>query len=189
MERKSAITDLLINFVANARTMSRNIFILILIILAVLLRISGVLPENVSPVAAIALFGGAFFSNRILALVIPLSIMFLSDLLIGLHDFMVPVYIGFIIIGIIGIAIRNNPSIARGLVGAFLGSILFFIITNGAVWMGSPFYTQDIGGLIECYISGVPFFRNTLIGNMAFTTLLFGAYHTASYRFPQLAKA
>ncbi|MFT4682113.1 MAG: hypothetical protein ACI9YU_001968 [Flavobacteriales bacterium] len=168
--------------------MARNIFIFAIIAIAALLRISGILPENVNPVAAIALFGGALFANKIHGLIIPLAIMFLSDLYIGLHDLMIPVYLGFIIIGMIGFAIRKNPSIGRALVGAGIGSILFFIITNGAVWMSSGFYTQNIGGLIDCYVSGLPFFRNTLIGDMIFTSVLFGSYHAATYRFPRLAK-
>ena len=168
--------------------MTKNIFILSLIVVAVLLRIAGILPENVSPIASIALFGGAFFSNKIQGLIIPLAILFLSDLYFGLHDLMIPVYSAFVIIGLIGLAIKNNPSMGRSLVGIGIGSILFFLITNGAVWMGSTFYSQDVGGLIDCYIQGVPFFRNTLIGNFAFTALMFGSYHTAAYRFPQLAK-
>lgn len=168
--------------------MARNIFILALIAIAALLRISGILPENVNPIAAIALFGGALFSNRIQGLIVPLAILFLSDLYLGLHDLMVPVYAGFVIIGLIGFALRNNPSMGRALLGAGLGSILFFLITNTAVWMGSTFYSQDVGGLIDCYILGLPFFRNTLIGDLAFTALLFGSYHAAAYRFPRLAK-
>ena len=168
--------------------MARNIFILALIAVAILLRIAGILPENVNPIAAIALFGGALFSNRWQGLIIPLVILFLSDLIIGLHHLMVPVYIAFVIIGLIGFAIRSNPSIGRALIGAGIGSIIFFIITNGAVWMGSTFYSQDIGGLIDCYILGLPFFRNTLIGDLIFTCILFGSYHAAAYRFPRLAK-
>jgi hypothetical protein len=168
--------------------MARNIFIFALIAIAALLRISGILPENVSPVAAIALFGGALFANKIQGLILPLVIMFLSDLYIGLHDYMIPVYISFVIIGIIGFAIRKNPTITSAFFGAIIGSTLFFLITNGAVWMGSAFYSQDIGGLIDCYILGVPFFRNTLLGDLMFTGILFGAYQVAAYRFPRLTK-
>ena len=168
--------------------MARNIFLFALISIAALLRISGILPENVNPVAAIALFGGALFANKVQGLIIPLIIMFLSDLYIGLHDFMIPVYVGFLIIGMIGFSIRKNPSIANALVGAGIGSTIFFIITNGAVWMASGFYSQDIGGLIDCYIMGLPFFRNTLLGDLIFTGILFGAYYAAAYRFPRLTK-
>jgi hypothetical protein len=169
--------------------MARNLFVLSLLLIAVLLRISGILPDNVSPVAAIALFGGALFTNKLQGIAIPLGIMFLSDLYVGLHDLMVPVYIGFVIIGLIGLSIRKNPTMVKALGGALVGSILFFLITNAAVWMSTPYYSQTVGGLIECYVSGLPFFRNTLIGNMAFTALLFGAYQAASFRFPKLAKA
>jgi len=73
----------------------RNIFILVLIILAASLRVADVLPYNFAPIAAIALFGGAKFSNRAMAFVAPMAIMFISDLFIGLHDFMWVVYLAF----------------------------------------------------------------------------------------------
>ncbi|MBL4587659.1 MAG: hypothetical protein JKX84_11485 [Flavobacteriales bacterium] len=168
---------------------TRNIFILILIIIAAALRISGILPYNFTPVAAIALFGGSMLSNRALAFVAPLSIMFISDLFIGLHDFMIPVYIGFMLIVLIGQIVRRKPNMLTGLVGAFAGSILFFLITNAAVWFGSPYYVQDFSGLLNSYAMGLPFFRATLLGDLLFTASFFGIYELAKLRFPVLAKA
>jgi len=168
---------------------SRNIFILILIIVAAGLRISGILPYNFSPVAAIALFGGAMLSNRALAFVAPLSIMFISDLFIGLHDFMIPVYIGFMLIVLIGQIVRRKPNMLTGLVGALAGSVLFFLITNAAVWFGSPYYAQNLSGLLNSYAMGLPFFRATLLGDLLFTASFFGIYELAKLRFPVLAKA
>ena len=167
---------------------ARNIFILVLLIIAAALRVSGVLPYNFTPVAAIALFGGAMFSNRALAFVVPMIIMFASDLIIGLHPLMYAVYGSLLLIVLIGHFIRKNPTMLRAVVGALGGSVLFFLITNAAVWYGSAHYAQDFSGLISSYIAGIPFFRGTLVGDVLFTAVFFGSFKLAEARFPKLVR-
>lgn len=168
---------------------TRNILITVLILAAAALRISGILPYNLTPVAAIALFGGAMFTNRVMAFALPIGIMLLSDFIIGMHSFMWAVYGSLALIVLIGHFIRSKPTMISALGGALAGSVLFFLITNAAVWFGSIHYTQDLSGLISSYIAGIPFFRGTLIGDLFFTTILFGSFKLAEYRFPKLAKA
>lgn len=168
---------------------SRNLFVLVLIILAASLRVWGGLPYNFTPVAAIALFGGAMFSNRALAFLVPMAIMFVSDWFIGFHQTMWAVYGGLLAIVLIGQVVRRKPNMLSALGGALAGSALFFLITNAAVWFGSPYYTQDLSGLINSYVAGIPFFRGTLVGDLLFTTVFFGSYKLAEYRFPSLVKA
>ena len=168
---------------------ARNIFVLVLIVLAASLRISGVLPYNFTPIAAIALFGGAMFSNRTLAFMAPLSIMFLSDLFIGFHSSLIAVYAAFIAIVFIGQVIRTNPTMLRAFGGALAGSLLFFLVTNASAWWVLPEYTKDFSGLLNSYAAGVPFFRGTLTGDLLFTAVLFGSYKLAEFRFPSLVKA
>lgn len=168
---------------------ARNIFILLIIGIAAIIRLADILPYNFTPIAAIALFGGAMFSSRSLAFVIPLAIMFISDLFIGFHDLMWAVYAGFLAIVLIGQVVRKRPNILTGLAGALVGSVLFFLITNAAVWYGSPHYAQTFGGLLNSYALGLPFFRGTLMGDLLFTGAFFGIYELAKLRFPVLAKA
>jgi hypothetical protein len=168
---------------------ARNIFVLVLIVLAASLRISGVLPYNFTPIAAIALFGGAMFSNRTLAFMAPLSIMFLSDLFIGFHSSLIAVYAAFIAIVFIGQVIRTNPTMLGAFSGALVGSIFFFLVTNASAWWVLPEYTKDFSGLLNSYAAGVPFFRGTLAGDLLFTAVLFGSYKLAEFRFPSLVKA
>lgn len=168
---------------------SRNTFILILIVLAAALRIAGVLPYNFSPVAAIALFGAAMFSNRILASVLPLAIMLISDVFIGFHDTMWAVYGAFIAVALIGQVVRKNPNMTSALVGAAFSSVVFFLITNAACWLTMPEYSKDLSGLLNSYAAGLPFFRGTFVGDLLFTLVFFGSYHLAEYRFPTLVKA
>jgi hypothetical protein len=139
--------------------------------------------------AAIALFGGAMLSNRALGFIVPLAIMLVSDWFIGFHGLMWAVYGGFIAIVLIGQVIRKKPTMLSAIGGALAGSVLFFLITNGAVWLGSPYYAQDLSGLINSYVAGVPFFRGTLMGDLLFTAIFFGSYKLAEHRFPSLVKA
>lgn len=168
---------------------SRNVFILALIVLAAGLRISGVLPYNFSPVAAIALFGAAMFSNRVLGIVLPLAIMLISDFFIGFHDTMWAVYGAFIAVALIGQVVRKNPTMLSALGGAMVGSVVFFLTTNAACWLTMPEYSKDFSGLLNSYAAGLPFFRGTFVGDLLFTGVFFGSYKLAEYRFPTLVKA
>ena len=168
---------------------SRNLFIFVLIALAAVLRISGLLPYNFSPVAAIALFGAAMFSNRLLGFAIPLAIMLVSDVFIGFHDTMWAVYGAFVAVGGIGLWVRRNPTMVSAIGGAILGSAIFFLLTNAACWLTMPEYTKDLSGLLSSYAAGLPFFRGTFVGDMVFTIVLFGSFKLAEYRFPTLVKA
>lgn len=66
--------------------------------------------------------------------------------------------------------------------GAILGSLastaIFFLVTNFACWLDPEMsdYPRTLGGLAECYVAALPFVRNTLVGNLAFTGLFFGLY-------------
>ena len=168
---------------------ARNVFILLLIVAAAATRIWGDLPYNFTPVAAIALFGGAMFSNRALAFGVPLAVMVISDAFIGFHSSLLAVYIAFMVIVLIGRSISEKPTMINALGGAITGSVLFFLITNAAAWWVLPQYTKDLSGLLSSYAAGIPFFRGTFAGDLLFTTVLFGSYKLAEYRFPKLSKA
>ncbi|MCB9185632.1 MAG: hypothetical protein H6601_02675 [Flavobacteriales bacterium] len=168
---------------------SRNIFILLLIVVAAAVRVWGDLPYNFTPVAAMALFGGAMFSKRVLAFIVPLTVMALSDAFLGFHSSMIAVYAAFVLIVFIGRYVSKNPSMVRALGGAVAGSVLFFLITNAAAWWVLPEYTKDLSGLMTSYAAGLPFFRGTFAGDLLFTVVFFGSYKLAEYRFPTLVKA
>ncbi len=167
----------------------RNLFILSLIVLAAVLRVFGELPYNFTPVAAIALFGGAMFSKRIIGFLVPLAIMVISDVFIGFHSSMFAVYAALIGVVAIGQLVRKNPTMLSAFAGAVAGSVLFFLVTNAAAWLVIPEYTKDLSGLMNSYLAGVPFFRGTLLGDLFFTAIFFGSYKLAEYRFPSLVKA
>jgi len=132
---------------------------------------------NVSPVAAMALFGGAYFTEKKLAFIVPFAALLLSDLLLGLHSTMIFVYAGFALTVIIGIMIKNRVSVSNTAFAVLASSVLFFLLTNLGAWMTSPLYAKTAEGLMQAYAAGIPFFQNSLIGNLVFAAIIFGGYH------------
>lgn len=165
----------------------KNIFIASALFIAIAGRLIPHAP-NFTPVAAMALFGGATLSNKRLAFILPIVAMFLSDLIIGFHNTMWAVYIAFAATVFIGTKLNGKIKPLNIITASVASSALFFIITNFAVWFGSTFYPQNATGLIECYVSAIPFFNNGLIGDLFYSGILFGSFALAAYRFPQLAK-
>ena len=150
---------------------------------------------NVTPIAALALFGAATFERKWLGLVIPLLAMLLSDALIGFHSSMGAVYFSFGLTWLIGLYSLRTPTVGRIAAASIASSVLFFLITNFAVWYGSSFYPQTGAGLIGCYVAGMAFydgtsfFLNGLFGDLFFSALLFGGYYLLQQRFGKLRPA
>ena len=139
-------------------------------------------PPNFSPIAALALFGGAQFPDKRLAFAVPLGAMFLSDLVIGLHPLIPVIYGCFALITCLGFALRRRQSVWRIGAAALTGSLLFFLTTNFGVWAFGSFYPKTITGLLECYVAAIPFFQNTLAGDICYAAILFGGLRATEWR-------
>ncbi len=135
---------------------------------------------NFAPIAAIALFGGVYL-NKKYALIIPLAAMLAADFFIGFYNIwlMLAVYGSFALIGLIGLWLRKNKSVTNVIGATLTGSVLFFLITNFTMWAVQPLmahaiYPQTLQGLVDCYTMGLPFFRNTLMGDVFYVGVMFG---------------
>ena len=129
---------------------------------------------NIAPVAAVALLAGAYLS-RPWAVLLPVIIMAASDSVIGFYDWriMTAVYASFVLTVGIGMWLRKKRT-ARGVVMASVaGSILFYLVTNAAVWKFSGMYQPTLDGLLLSYNLALPFFRNSLFGDLVFSAGLF----------------
>ncbi|MBA3986125.1 MAG: hypothetical protein H0X63_06040 [Flavobacteriales bacterium] len=166
-------------------TSPRFLFVGTLILMAAVSRLLPH-PDNFTPIAAMALFGGAHLSRRY-AMLLPILALLISDIFLGFHSSIWAVYLSMAIIAGIGMLIAKNQNIATVFGATLIGSILFFLITNFAVWFGTPYYPQNAAGLIACYEAGIPFFRNTMLGDLCYSGILFGSYYFAKQKFPQLA--
>jgi hypothetical protein len=146
---------------------------LLVILIAVLMRLVPHLP-NFTPIAAMALFGGVYL-NKKYAFAIPLLAMFISDIFLGFHATMPYVYGSFILTGMIGLWLKNHKSAKNLVCASLISSILFFLITNFGVWAGG-WYPKTLSGLLESYIMGIPFFKNTVLGDLCYSGVFFGGY-------------
>jgi hypothetical protein len=148
-------------------------------------------PANFSPLGAIALFGAAHFSKRWQAWFIPILATWLSDLFINnvIYAQYYPeftwFYSGFywqygayLLIGLLGFLLyKKHISLGNVLGGAIGAGFIFFLVSNFGVWLSGTLYPKNLSGLIACYAAGIPFFKGTLMGNLFYTTTLFGGYY------------
>lgn len=163
-------------------------------ILTIMIFVAGFLrliphPPNFAPIAAMALFGGAYFSKKSFAFAVPLAAMFLTDAIIGFHSGMWLVYFSFALIVVIGILMLKKVNVKNVILASVTASISFFIITNFGVWAFGTMYPKNIAGLIECYIAAIPFIQNTLAGDLLFSGLMFGTYEFVKTKLPVLSEA
>jgi hypothetical protein len=159
------------------KLLNRIIPYAIIILLAVAARLIPHAP-NFAPIGGLALFSGANFKKKS-ALLIPLSAMFISDIFLGFHNTILYVYVSFIIIFLIGRLIKKNQwqSILKA---TLISSVLFFVITNFGVWAAGSTYQKNLSGLIQSYVLGIPFFRNTLVSDLFYTFSFFYGYQFLS---------
>lgn len=148
-----------------------------IILLAVIARLIPHAP-NFAPIGGLALFSGSHFKKKI-ALLIPLTAMFLSDIFLGFHKAIPYVYASFIVIALIGGLIKNNKWQSL-LKASLISSVLFFLITNFGAWATGSMYQKNLSGLMQCYAFGIPFFRNTLISDLFYTFSFFYGYRFLS---------
>lgn len=149
---------------------------------------------NLTPVAAIALFAGYYFRSARVAMAAPLAIMLLTDLVIGFYQpllmatvytmLTLPIAARGVLKGVFRLDAPDARSAAASLcrlVGCSASaSLAFFATTNFVCWLEGHGYSRDLAGLVSCYLQALPFFKNTLTGDVAFGLLLFGTYGALS---------
>lgn len=150
-----------------------QLMIILIIIVAALTRLIPH-PPNFTPITAIALFGGIYMNNKILAFIIPVGIMIISDLFLGFSSISYFVYGSFMVISLIGINCKN-PKILKAIALIILSSISFFIITNFGVWILGG-YPKTWTGLAICYTMAIPFFKNSLMGDFFYSGVMILCY-------------
>jgi hypothetical protein len=143
-------------------------------------------PPNFTPIAAIALFGGAQFSSKRAAFLVPLAGLFLSDLVFGFYTITPVVYGSFTLTACLGFWVRQRCSVQRIAFAAVASAILFFVLTNFGVWAIDNLYPKTTAGLVDCYVAAIPFFQNMLLANVLYSALLFGGFALAENRFVRL---
>lgn len=144
-------------------------------------------PWNFTAIGAMALFGGTYFPSKKLSMVIPLAALFVSDLVLGFHATMLYVYAGFLAVVLLGWTLREGKTVTRVGTMSLVTSAIFFLISNFGVWMMEGLYPKTAQGLVACYVAGIPFFGNQILGDVFFTAVLFGGYEAIRKFAPDFA--
>ena len=148
-----------------------NLLVAFFILLGVFTRIIPH-PPNMTAIGAIALFSGAFLYDKRLAFIIPTITMLISDLVLG-YQLALSVYLSFLIIVSLGFVLAKKHTGISVINMSLLASVIFYVLTNFSVFISSPLYSKTFVGLIECYTLAIPFFLNTLIGNVVYSLIMF----------------
>ena len=136
-------------------------------------------PPNFAPITGIALFAASKFSNKLFAVLLPLICLFITDLVLGLSWINLFVYGAFGLISLIGL--RSSKVKLHTIL---FSSVVFFIWTNLGVWL--LHYPLTIEGLLSCFTLAIPFFTNTLAGDLVYTAVLFFTFSTIKSTFFKL---
>lgn len=154
-------------------TYTTIIVVILLISLSAMVRIEQFIP-NVSPIAAIALLAGATLAAPF-SFIVPIIAMVVSDAYIGFYSLpiMESVYGSFVLTVLLGTWLKGTRPAWKIIAATFAASTLFYLITNAAVWKFSGMYPQTLDGLFLSYYYAIPFYRNTLFGDMIYTYSLF----------------
>lgn len=142
-------------------------------------------PPNFTPIGAMALFSGAYVGRRALAFAAPLAALAVSDAVLGFYSGIAFQYAATALAVAVGIFLlsRSRGALRIG-ASALASAVLFFAVTNFGVWLGSGMYAHSLAGLAACYAAAIPFFQNSLAGDMFYTALLFGGFALAERLVP-----
>lgn len=149
---------------------------------------------NFTPVGAMALFGGAYFSDKWKAFLVPLVTLFISDIALDylyfgkfmlFYEGALPVYIAFALMVLIGTYIKkvNVTNVVLGSVSAVL---VHWLITDIDPWLQGTMYSKSFYGYGESLIAAIPFERGMLFANLIYGAILFGGFELAKSKFTAL---
>ena len=146
-------------------------------------------PEwNFTPLTAVTALGAYYFRSWLPAILLPASVLAVSDLLLASHDnwqVVIAVHAMAIVPLLLGRAARGAEGWRRaacwGLCG-FVPATAFFIVTNFAVWTGRSLYEPTLAGLVQCYAQGLPFYRWMLAGDLFYVGLMAACVAAAELR-------
>ncbi|MEL7020526.1 MAG: DUF6580 family putative transport protein, partial [Bacteroidota bacterium] len=158
-------------------------------------------PPNFTPLGGMALFGAAYFSKKYWAFLVPIIALWISDLVLNnvvyaayqdgftwFSSYMIWVYGAFVAMIGIGSLLVKKIRPVNIITGSFVVSLIFFLITNFGVWYAdvTQMYASNITGLLAAYTAGLPFFLNTIVGDLFYSALLFGSYALVQRQYPAL---
>lgn len=186
------------------KLVNRTLVLLLLMLLIIALRVIAPLSSdfryiaNFSGIGAVALFGGFYLKNRWSSFLLPILVLFLSDLGLvltmgaeyGFYEGWYYTYLAFALIILVGRLFFNKVNVKNVLTASFAAVLIHWIVADFGVWLGSTFYPQTLTGFWACLVAAIPFELNFLYGTLAYGALMFGIFENLQVKFPSLrAKA
>ncbi|MFA6278429.1 MAG: DUF6580 family putative transport protein [Pedobacter sp.] len=182
----------------NYRTPILLLFMLLIIGLRVVAPLS---PDfkviaNFSGIGAVALFGGAYFKGKLNAFLLPVLLLFASDLGLvltmgvdyGFYTGWYYTYIAFILMVLVAYVVIKKVNVQNVVIASLIGVFIHWIISDFGVWYGSTLYPQTLAGFWVCLDAAIPFERNFLYGTLGYAALMFGVFEALKAKYPVLAK-
>ena len=148
-----------------------------------------------TPIGAMALFGGCYFSDKWKAYLVPLLTLWLTDIVLNYtlytHELTLfyPgfawTYGSFALMVLLGTFMRK-VNIQNVLLMGISAALIHWVVSDIGVWMGGTLYSKNAAGFVECYVAAIPFLKNMVMSNIIFGGIMFGAFEWAKYKFPAL---
>ncbi len=189
-----------------------NIRFIVLVVLTIAIGLWRVLTASVessewstfSPLGALAMFGGAYFTKRSSSYLFPILILLLSDLILMntiyaeyksgfLYNSWYWTYGSFALMVWVGEKMKNRISVKNVAMGCLTSGVIHFLVSNFGVWLNGCvsvasglIYPHTFSGMMGCYIQAIPYFKTFLIGNVVYSLFLFGGFELAQAKFEVL---
>jgi hypothetical protein len=132
---------------------------------------------------AIGLFGGYQAQKASTGVLVTLLALVLSDAVMGFYSGFWYIYVAALIPVLLGWLIRNRSGAGAIAAAALASSLSFFLITNFMFWVTSLWYPHTAAGLSACFLAGMPFYQNQVLGDALYTVAIFGGYAALSRYF------
>jgi len=154
--------------------------------------------SNFTPIGAMALFGGAYFS-RARAFIFPLLTLWLSDILLNrfvfygewrfFYEGFYWTYGAFALMVLTGEVLLKKVNVKNVLVSSLIVVFIHWIVTDLGVWLEGTMYPKTLYGYWLCLVAAIPFERNFLIGTLLYSGIMFGAVEWLKTRYATLRTA
>tara|TARA_B100000945_G_scaffold320862_1_gene332464 strand:+ start:2967 stop:3458 length:492 start_codon:yes stop_codon:yes gene_type:complete len=139
-------------------------------------------PPNFTSLIALSFYVPALLGRKYLAAVLISFI--ITDIFIGFHGTVLFTWGSVLIIGLISNFFKGN--LLSRFSGLFLGLLIFFILSNFGVWVRG-FYGYDWDGLIKCYLLAIPFFGQSILSTIIYSSIIEGLYKVFNPSFKKIS--
>jgi len=153
-------------------------------------------PEwNFTPLAAVTVVGGFYFRSLLAAVLLPVGVLAVSDLVLPAHDswpIMISIHLMMIVPLVLGRLARQTDGgwqqAGMWATCGVLPATTFFVVTNFSVWAFTGMYEKSLAGMAACYVAAIPFYRMMLAGDLFYLAVLTACLAVASIQQPVLAR-